>query len=177
MVFVCFACVRAEPASGSERVDVWEPVLWTCIIMCGEVCVCLYIYEVLVQTFNLPQPSECAKRRLTRCVLPPPSLPSSASQHSFSSLSLPPLFSLVFFHAPSHSPAPAPLFPHPMLRLILELLPWIPASSWRCLSTPAQEHLSWMCSTKHPNVPPGHVKGVLEGREGGTLVKVGVEAL
>lgn len=36
---------------------------------------CPYIYEALVQTFNLPQPSECAERRLSRCGLSPPSPP------------------------------------------------------------------------------------------------------
>ncbi|KAI4819963.1 hypothetical protein KUCAC02_027963, partial [Chaenocephalus aceratus] len=35
----------------------------------------------------------------------------------------------------------------------------------------AEEHLSWMCSTEHSNTPSGHVKGVLEGREGGALRK------
>lgn len=33
-----------------------------------------------------------------------------------------------------------------------------------------------MCSTERSNAPPGHVKGVLEGREGGALVGVGVGA-
>lgn len=147
VVFVCFACVCAESVRGSECVDVWEAALWACIIMCGEVCVCLYIYEVLVQTFNLPQPSECAKRRLSRC----------AATTLFALLCLPAF--LLFHKSPTlicstplpHSlrSAPSPLFLHLMLRLILELLPWIPASSWRCLSTPAQEHLSWMCTTEH----------------------------
>lgn len=130
-------CVRVALASGSECVDVWESVLWTCIIVCGEVCACLYIYEVLVQTFNLPQPSECAERRLGRCVLspssPPPScLPAFPLLHKSPTLTL-----STVFHTPSLNPAPTPLFMHPMLGLILELLPWIPASSWRCLSTPA----------------------------------------
>lgn len=136
---------------------------------------CLHIYEVLVQTFNLPQPCECAKRCLSMCChhlprppLPPsiPSLPPSHPRLLYSSCTLP----------ASLSSAPSPLFLRPMLRLILELFPWIPASSWRCLSTPAQEHLSWMCSTEHPNAPPGNAKGVLEGREGVMLVKVGVKA-
>ncbi|KAI9521832.1 hypothetical protein NQZ68_003987 [Dissostichus eleginoides] len=35
----------------------------------------------------------------------------------------------------------------------------------------AEEHLSWMCSTERSKTPSGHVKGVLEGREGGALRK------
>ena len=115
--------------------------------MCGEVCVCLYIYEVLVQTFNLPQPSECAEKRLSGCVLsppfrppPPPSIPSPpqvSHPHSiFPSSTLPPT-------ALPRSPA---LTPHaganfkassldPSIQLEVSLLPVL-----------AREPLSWMCA-------------------------------
>lgn len=75
----------------------------------------------------------------------------------------------------SHTqPFPAPLF----LRLnaganfrasSLDPSIQLEASLQPCL---AQEHLSWMCSTERSNPPLGHIKGVLEGREGGALGKV-----
>lgn len=99
-VCVCVWILYVFSTCEQECVDVWELVLWACIIVCGEVCVCLYIYEVLDQTFNLPQPSECAERRLSRCVLSPPSLPCLCIVLLF----LPPSFSLLFFRTPFLDP-------------------------------------------------------------------------
>lgn len=78
------------------------------------VCVCLYIYEVLPQTFNLPQPGECAEERLGRCVLSPPSLrsphlPLPLSIPSPPQVSDPHFSSQLFLHEfPSLNPAPSP---------------------------------------------------------------------
>lgn len=98
------------------------------------VCVCLYIYEVLPQTFNLPQPGECAEERLGGCVLSPPSLrfPPSLCLSAFHLLRKSPTLFFPLNSSSMSSPPPVLLLSHPMLGLILELPPWIPASSWRC---------------------------------------------
>lgn len=130
-LLVCAYCMCVGLVSGSGCVRAGVISMHNCVWK--GVCVSLYIYEVLVQTFNLPQPSECAKRRLSRCMLSPPSPTPPIPSSSIPSL---PQDSHLLYPSSLRS-APTPLFQHPMLRLILELLPCISVSNWRCLFTPA----------------------------------------
>lgn len=94
---------------------------------------------------------------------PPTPLPSS--QHSFSSTSLAPSFSLSSSTLPSLNPAPSLPVPAPHAGGNFRASCLDPSIQLEmpCI---AAEHLPWMCSTECSNAPPGHVKGVLEEREG-----------